>query len=92
MFGMGVGELFLVSAIWFAIPAAAFYLLLRAVRAFERRAPARNEIAAIDERIARLEDDLSAITDQLDVLAEGQRFTTRVLADRTTDTAAPNVP
>lgn len=82
MQGPGLLEILLFAGFWLGLPGGAFYLLLRLVRAFERRSVARDEMATLEARILQLEEHVSALTEQLDQLAEGQRFTTRVLAER----------
>jgi len=62
--------------------AGAFYLGVRLVRAFERRSAARHEIAALEERMLRLEESAAETNERLERLSEGQEFTSRLLSDR----------
>lgn len=59
-----------------------FYLGLRWVRAVERRNTGRTELEAVRERVAALEEELGRTTADVERLQEEQRFTTRLLADR----------
>jgi hypothetical protein len=45
-------------------------------------------LASVDERLARLENAVDAIAVEIERIAEGQRFTTKLLADRTGQPAA----
>jgi hypothetical protein len=66
------------------------YLAVRLIRAFERRAAGRAEIAELRDRVSRVEDELGSATAALDQLKDTQRFTTQLLTDRAA-TAAPPV-
>ena len=82
MLGMPWGILLVAYAPWLLGLGGAFYLGLRAVRAFERRATSRRELDAITERTLRLEESLGEMSERRARVAEGQEFTTRLLADR----------
>ena len=58
------------------------YLGLRWVRAVERRNGGRAELHALTERVAQLEEELGRTTGDVERLREEQRFTTRLLAER----------
>lgn len=58
------------------------YLVLRAVRALEARGAASGELADLRARVARLEEDLGTMSGEVREIAEGQRFTTALLAER----------
>lgn len=79
----------LVQLLFWLVPlllgGAVLYLGLRFVRAFERRGTYRGELAALQERVARLEEDLGRATSDVERLAEAQRFTQRLLSERTED-------
>jgi hypothetical protein len=45
--------------------------------------PATERTAAIDDRLARLEQAVEAIAIEMERVGEGQRFLTKILADRT---------
>lgn len=80
MFGMGPIEVLFAGA--FLIPVAvAVVLAARFVRANERR-PVGGDHTRLEERIARLEDTIDQMSQQLERVAEGQRFTTQLLAER----------
>jgi len=79
---MSWGVLLIAYAPWLLGLSGAFYLGLRAVRALERRAGSRKELEEVQERLLRLEDTVSGLTDQMTKLADGQEFTTRLLSQR----------
>jgi hypothetical protein len=58
------------------------YLGLRAVRALEARGVGSGELADLRSRVARLEEDLGTMSGEVREIAEGQRFTTALLAER----------
>ena len=62
----------------------AVILGLRAVRALERRATTDADLAALGERVQALEDTLEAQSEEMRRLADGVRFTERLLSERTT--------
>lgn len=82
MFGMGFLEFALFAVGALLVPGSVFYLALRWVRANERRLADQNEINALKERVALLEGDVTDLTTELERLAEGQQFTTRLLEKR----------
>lgn len=82
MFELPLGVLAVAYAPWILMLVGGFYLGLRLVRAFERRAGARSEIAQLEERTLRLEENLSAMSERLDRVVDGQEFTSRLLAER----------
>jgi len=84
LFPMLLGVLF-----WLAILGGGGYLLLRAVRALEQRSGG-GASGALADRVRTLEDALLRMERQVDELTEAQRFTTRLLSDRTG--GAPNAP
>ena len=48
---------------------------------------------ALDERLRRMEQALEAVAVEVERISEGQRFTTRLLAERTSPSAAaPTAP
>ena len=59
------------------------YLLLRVVRAMEGRGRDQDRLRTLEERILLLEETLASATHAIDRLDDEQRFTTRLLADRT---------
>ena len=82
MLGIPWGMFVLAYAPWLLAISGAFYLGLRGVRALERRSQARAEMASLEERLLRLEESMATMTDRLERLAEGQEFTSRLLARR----------
>lgn len=79
--GMGPIELLLALVLLGGLPASLFYLGLRFVRAQERRSIDTAEIEAIAARVGAMEERLEAMSSSLEQIAEGQRFTTAVLAE-----------
>jgi hypothetical protein len=70
--------------LWFVIPLGGGYLLLRFVRAFERRSATPTGLAALEERIRLLEDANTRMEAELVQVTDAQRFTTELLAERST--------
>jgi len=62
--------------------AIALYLGGRYVRALEQRHTGRADLADIQEQLLRLEEAVSDVSRNVDRVAEGQSFTTRLLAER----------
>ena len=82
MFGMGMFEMVLLVGA-FSLPLViATVLAVRFVRTNEQRVGAPRGTAALEERIARLEQLIEQMSVDLERVAEGQRFTTQVLAGR----------
>lgn len=82
MFGMTWPTVLLACAPWIFGLSGVFYLGLRAVRALERRATGRTEMAGLEERTLRLEESVSSLSDQLQQLSDGQEFTAKLLGER----------
>jgi hypothetical protein len=68
--------------IYLGIPIFGGYLLLRFVRAYERRKQIGPEATPTDDRMRRLEEGMASISAQVDRLTEQQEFTMRLLKDR----------
>jgi hypothetical protein len=82
---MGIFMLFpilLWGLFWISILGGGGYLLLRAVRALEQRSGG-GASGALADRVRTLEDALLRMEQQVDELAEAQRFNTRLLSERT---------
>lgn len=77
------GEI-IVTAIVFGSGVALFTPLLRAwARRIEgRHGIAPPQLAAVEERLDRIERGVEAISIEVERISEGQRFTTKLLADR----------
>jgi len=62
------------------------------VRAFARRLErgdaSPKALSGIDERLQRIEQAVDAMAIEVERISEGQRFTTKLLADRARDVAA----
>lgn len=82
MMGLPLGVLALAYLPWLLMIAGGFYLGLRLVRSFERRAATRAAITALEERILRLEEGASTMNDRMERIAEGQEFTANLLSER----------
>ena len=65
------------------LPALGIYFVLRFLRAYERRSGRASDLGDLTQRVAAVEGRLEHLADTLEQIAEGQRFTTRVLVDRT---------
>ena len=65
------------------------YVALRFVRAFERRGGDREQVAALSERLQRIEETLGTLGSDVNRLEESQRFTTRLLSERSPATGPP---
>jgi hypothetical protein len=79
-------EIIIVPAV-FAIPAVVL-LVRMSFKHKEKMAtltlpPATERTVAIDDRLARLEQAVDAIAIEMERVGEGQRFLTKILADRT---------
>jgi hypothetical protein len=49
------------------------------------------QLGSIDERLARMENAIDAMSLEVERISEGQRFTTKLLADRDADAESPAV-
>ncbi|MDF1503633.1 hypothetical protein [Roseisolibacter sp. H3M3-2] len=87
MFADVPGGFLLLQLLFWLVPlllgGSAIYLGVRFVRAFERRGTAQGEVQALRDRVAALEEELTRTGEEMERLAEAQRFTQRLLADRT---------
>jgi hypothetical protein len=71
-----------VATIWIGVPVAIFLFGRRLLRAMEQRSVSQSELATIADRLARVEARIEDIASDQEKLAEGQRFTQKVLAGR----------
>jgi hypothetical protein len=80
-------EIIIVPAI-FAIPAfvLVFRMLLRHKEKMANLSPP-SDTRALDERLTRMEQSIEAMAIEMERVGEGQRFVTKLLADR-----APSLP
>ena len=67
---------------WLLFGGGLLYLGVRAVRALERRSTASAELTALRERVEMLEETVSTQAEAMRRVEEGQRFTDRLLAER----------
>jgi hypothetical protein len=80
------------------LPAIVITLLgLPLVRVLARRLDRRDAVATpalakIEDRLARLEAGVDSIAVEVERISEGQRFTTKLLAERSSDPAGPRPP
>ena len=65
---------------WLAIPLLLFYFGRRLARALERRSLAESHLAAIADRLYKLEERVEDVAMDTARLSEGQRFTTALYA------------
>ena len=90
---MGVVETWIVLALWWVlaalfwvgIPVGIFVFARRFLRAFERRSVREGELAALTERLQRLEGQLEDLDVENDRLRDEQRFLRQLLAKRPSD-------
>jgi hypothetical protein len=83
--------LLLWALFWLGVVGGGGYLLLRAVRALEARSGG-GASGALADRVRVLEDALQRMEGQMEELAEAQRFTTRLLSERTGGDAPDRAP
>jgi hypothetical protein len=74
---------------WLLFGGGLLYLGVRAVRALERRSTANTELTTLRERLDLLEETVSAQADAMRRVEDGQRFTERLLADRSGSALRP---
>ena len=74
---------------WLLFGGGLLYLGVRAVRALERRSTASAEFTALRERVEMLEETVSTQAEAMRRVEEGQRFTDRLLAERSGDALRP---
>lgn len=82
MFGLGLLEMALFMGAMLIPIVLGVVLGTRAVRAYESRGLEPREIRALDGRIERLERAMEDVNVALERLNEQQRFTTKLLAER----------
>jgi hypothetical protein len=89
--GLAIGIWAVLQFLIFAVPIGVVYVGWRFLRAYEKRAVGGRERAALEERVLSLEDTVRSLTQQIEHLGEQQRFTTRLLGERTNgvDAGAP---
>jgi hypothetical protein len=83
---MNEGEVIVAIAALFAGTVSISIIALAAARVFGARR--RNELpgsaaAAIEQRLQRIEEAIDAMAVEVERVSEGQRYTTKLLADRT---------
>ena len=64
---------------WILIPGGAFYLIFRAIRAYERRNVGAQQQAALDERLLRIEERLESISSDVERVSASQQFAERLI-------------
>lgn len=74
----------LTALIYLALLGGPAYLLVRFVRAYERRSAAPAELTTLAERVRLLEESNSRLESELAQVTESQRFTTKLLEERST--------
>ena len=80
----------LVTALYLVVPLGLLYLGVRFLRAYERRGASAGASAELTARLAALEEQVARVAAESERLAESQRFTTSLLADRSS--GAPHGP
>lgn len=74
---------------WLLFGGGLVYLGLRAVRALERRSGANVELTALRARVELLEDAVAAQAEATRRVEDGQRFTERLLTERSGSSTHP---
>jgi hypothetical protein len=91
-------EMVFLNTMEMLLPAIVITVLgLPLVRVFARRLDRRDAVSApalakIEERLGRLEAGVDSIAVEIERISEGQRFTTKLLADRSSESAASRPP
>lgn len=91
-------EIVFLNTMEMLLPAIVITVLgLPLVRVFARRLDRRDTAGApalskIEERLGRLEAGVDSIAVEVERISEGQRFTTRLLADRVSEPTASRPP
>lgn len=91
-------EIVFLNTMEMLLPAVVITVLgLPLVRVLARRLDRRDAVAApalakIEERLGRLEAGIDAIAVEVERISEGQRFTTRLLADRSSESVPSRPP
>ena len=89
-------EIVFLNTMEMLLPALVITILgLPLVRVLARRLDRRDStpgpaLAKIEERLARLETGVDSIAVEIERISEGQRFTTKLLAERTGAVAPPS--
>lgn len=73
----------LTLAFWLTVIAGGGYLVVRFLRAYERRGALPAELTALEERVRLLEESVGRLEAGFTELTEAQQFTTKLLSDRT---------
>jgi hypothetical protein len=91
-------EIVFMNTMEMLIPAIVITILgVPLVRVLARRLDRRDTgpapaLAKIEERLGRLENGIDAIAVEVERISEGQRFTTRLLAEQASESGAPRPP
>ena len=91
-------EIVFLNTMEMLLPAIVITVLgLPLVRVLARRLDRRDTagapaLAKIEERLGRLEAGVDSIAVEIERISEGQRFTTRLLTDRSSESAAARPP
>ena len=87
-------EVFILRLMGMVLPAVVITILgfplVRVIaRRLDRRDPPPSSLNGIEERLSRLEAGVDSIAIEVERISEGQRFTTRLLAERSGDAGRP---
>jgi hypothetical protein len=91
-------EIVFLNTMEMLLPAIVITILgLPLVRVIARRLDRRDAVGApalakIEDRLARLEAGVDSIAVEIERISEGQRFTTKLLAERTSEAAGSRPP
>jgi hypothetical protein len=83
-------EVFILRLMGMLLPALVITILgfplVRVIaRRLDRRDPPASSLKGIEDRLSRLEAGVDAIAIEVERISEGQRFTTKLLSERTAD-------
>ena len=74
----------LAGVFWTTLLGGGGYILLRFIRAYERKSTAAADLAGLEERVRSLEEANTRLESEIAVIGEAQQFTTQLLTERTT--------
>ena len=86
------GEVAIVAIVFGSIGSMVYPLVRAAARKMEARTSASLPLAQIEDRLDRIERSMEAIALEVERVSEGQRFVTKLLAEKTPSQLPPERP
>ncbi len=86
------GEVAIVAIVFGSIGSIVYPLVRAWARRLEGRAAAPLPVSAIEDRLDRIERSMEAIALEVERVSEGQRFVTKLLAEKATSQLPPARP